>query len=212
VNLKTLVAFSLESALNTYLRLASGTSAAPELLAGRVIGFEVTGLNLVLFFMPTADQVNVFADYEGKPDAVIKGSVIAFVLMGTSANPQNIMAQGTVEISGDLDVGHAFYDLLRSAQIDWEELLAGTIGDIPAYQIGRITRNIGAWIKQTQSALRMDVTEYLQEETRIVPTRLEVEAFMDEVDALRNDVDRLVARIERLATYLAIENSAHSEK
>lgn len=212
MNLKTLVAFSLESVLNSYLRLASETGAALEPLTGRVIGFEVTGLNLLLFCMPTADKVTVFADYEGDPDAMIKGPAIAFILMGISADPQKIMSQSAVEISGDLEVGHAFYELLRNAQIDWEELLAGAIGDIPAYHVGRITRSFGAWVKQTQSALRMDVTEYLQEETRIVPTRLEVEAFMDEVDALRSDVDRLAARMERLANVLAVENSAHSEK
>ena len=212
MNLKTLIAFSLESALNTYLRLASEAGTALEPLTGRVIGFEVTGWNLLLFCMPIADKVNVFADYEAEPDAMIKGPASAFILMGISANPQKIMSQSAVEISGDLEVGHAFYDLLRNAQIDWEELLAGAVGDIPAYHVGRITRSIGAWAKQTQSALRMDVTEYLQEETRIVPTRLEVEAFMDDVDVLRSDVDRLVVRMERLADYLAVENSAHSEK
>jgi ubiquinone biosynthesis protein UbiJ len=48
----------------------------------------------------------------------------------------------------------------------------------------------------------MDLSEYLQEESRIVPAKPEIEAFMDGVDILRSDVDRLHARVERLAAKL----------
>ena len=40
--------------------------------------------------------------------------------------------------------------------------------------------------------------EYLQEESRDVPSRYETERFARSVAALRDDVDRLAARIERL--------------
>ena len=40
-----------------------------------------------------------------------------------------------------------------------------------------------------------NVREYLQEESRDVPSRYEVERFADEVGRLRDDVDRLEARI-----------------
>ena len=37
-----------------------------------------------------------------------------------------------------------------------------------------------------------------QEEARLLPTRSEVDHFLDDVDQLRSDLDRLNARIERL--------------
>jgi ubiquinone biosynthesis protein UbiJ len=40
--------------------------------------------------------------------------------------------------------------------------------------------------------------EYLQEESRDVPSRYEIERFAKRVNELRDDVDRLAARIGRL--------------
>jgi ubiquinone biosynthesis protein UbiJ len=41
------------------------------------------------------------------------------------------------------------------------------------------------------------VAEYLQEEGRDVPTRVEVEEFLEAVDQLREATDRLDARLSR---------------
>jgi ubiquinone biosynthesis protein UbiJ len=43
-----------------------------------------------------------------------------------------------------------------------------------------------------------NVREYLQEESRDLPTRYEVERFAKKVNALRDDAERIAARIERL--------------
>jgi len=42
------------------------------------------------------------------------------------------------------------------------------------------------------------VVEYLQEEGRDVPTRVEVDEFLDGVDRLRDASERLEARLARL--------------
>ena len=47
--------------------------------------------------------------------------------------------------------------------------------------------------------MRGNVREYLQEESRDVPSRYEVERFTRDVGALRDDVDRLEARLARLS-------------
>jgi ubiquinone biosynthesis protein UbiJ len=43
-----------------------------------------------------------------------------------------------------------------------------------------------------------NVREYLQEESREVPTRYEVDRFTQQVGALRDDVERIAARLSRL--------------
>jgi ubiquinone biosynthesis protein UbiJ len=47
-----------------------------------------------------------------------------------------------------------------------------------------------------------NIREYLQEESRDVPSRYEVERFSKRVNDLRDDVDRLAARIRRLGENL----------
>lgn len=46
--------------------------------------------------------------------------------------------------------------------------------------------------------MRDNIREYLQEESRDVPSRYEVERFSKGVNVLRDDVDRLAARIDQL--------------
>ena len=43
-----------------------------------------------------------------------------------------------------------------------------------------------------------NIREYVQEESRDVPSRYETERFSSRVDSLRDDVDRLEARLNRL--------------
>jgi ubiquinone biosynthesis protein UbiJ len=43
----------------------------------------------------------------------------------------------------------------------------------------------------------MNVSEFLQEESRQVPARVEVEHFYAEIDRLRDAAERVAARIDR---------------
>ncbi len=47
--------------------------------------------------------------------------------------------------------------------------------------------------------MEQNVGEYLRIESEIVPNRVEIDGFMNDVDDLRSDVDRLEQRIARLA-------------
>jgi ubiquinone biosynthesis protein UbiJ len=80
----------------------------------------------------------------------------------------------------------------------WEEQLSHITGDIIARQIGNVARLSGKFISDSRNTLEQDVSEYLQEEARLLPTHTEVNDFLEDVDQLRSDVDRLNARIERL--------------
>ena len=46
--------------------------------------------------------------------------------------------------------------------------------------------------------MNANIREYLQEESRELPSRYEVERFTADVNALRDDVERLAARVQRL--------------
>ena len=48
------------------------------------------------------------------------------------------------------------------------------------------------------TSFRLNLEEFLQEETREVPAKAEAEMVFQQIDACRSDVDRLDARIERL--------------
>ncbi|MBA3731330.1 MAG: hypothetical protein H0W93_02955 [Gammaproteobacteria bacterium] len=134
-----------------------------------------------------------------EPDTVIRGSPLALTRAGAS-NAASVGLPGEgVEIRGDAETARIFQSVLASVEIDWEEWLAERIGDIPAHQAGNAARGLMTGVTGALDKLRMNVSEYLQEEARVVPTRIEIEQFLDEIDLLRGEVDRLEARVERLA-------------
>ena len=55
--------------------------------------------------------------------------------------------------------------------------------------------------------MRQNIGEYLQEESRAVPTREEVEIFRSQVDGLRDDVARFEARLTAIELQSATQDN-----
>ena len=54
------------------------------------------------------------------------------------------------------------------------------------------------WLQHARLTLEMDLSEYLQEELRLVPTRIEIENLLEDITRLGMDAERLEARLQRL--------------
>ena len=60
----------------------------------------------------------------------------------------------------------------------------------------RLAREAVDFGRRAGDTLARNVAEYLTEESRDVPARIEAEEFFDAVDRLRESVDRLEARVD----------------
>ena len=133
----------------------------------------------------------------GTADATLTGSPLALLsLAGPGAEDR--LRGSAICIAGDAEVAQRFRDLLRQAQPDFEEELAAVFGDIAARQMANFARGVLEWGRKAADSLSTNVAEYLQEEGRDVPTRVELEEFLEAVDHLREAADRLEARLARL--------------
>ena len=90
-----------------------------------------------------------------------------------------------------------FRDLLQHSQPDFEEELSRVVGDVAAHQVANVVRNAFDWGRKAADSFSTNVAEYLQEEGRDVPSRVEVEEYLEAVDQLREATDRLDARLSR---------------
>ena len=104
-----------------------------------------------------------------------------------------------MRIEGDAEIAQAFRDLLEQTRPDLEEELSQIVGDVAARRVANLAREVLAFGRRATDSLATSAAEYLQEEGRDVPARIEVEEFLRDVDQLRDDVERLEARITRLA-------------
>jgi len=99
-------------------------------------------------------------------------------------------------VNGDVKVAHNLQQLLSKLKIDWEEELSKYTGDAVAHQSIYLLKQLRQYQQQASTSLEEMITEYLQEESGLLPTKYEIDEFMQAVDVLRLDTDRITAKVE----------------
>ena len=195
---------ALESLLRPITRLINRrigmTTPARELceeLHGKVVAVRVRDTALAMYVRVDACELSLLGTYDAEPDAAITGSLLALARLAGDSG-EAAVRDGTLELAGDAEVARDFQRLLRFGRPDVEEELSGLVGDVAAHEIGEFARRLGRWGEQARDTMRRNLSEYLQEESRALPTRYEVEEFRASVEALRDDAARLDARLQRL--------------
>jgi ubiquinone biosynthesis accessory factor UbiJ len=187
-----------ESLLNRNIAASSAARAACRRLSGKTLAVHVTSApqnNLLsLYFQCADDRVSISTRSELSAAATLSGTPLAYLGM-LRAQPESALRSGTVRIEGDAEVAQSFRDLLKAARPDVEEELSRFVGDVPAHQLANLARGAFQFGKRVGDTFAQNMSEYLQEETRDVVTRIEVDEFVASVDHLREGVDRAAARI-----------------
>ncbi|MCI0653589.1 MAG: SCP2 sterol-binding domain-containing protein [Methylococcaceae bacterium] len=188
----------LESAVSRYIALDPDATRLLQPISGKVIAIRITGPDWIFYLCPSDNSLQLLEHYEGRPDTTLSGSPFAFASLGLSDNPSSVVFTGKVTIEGDVSVGRNFQMLFKRLDIDWEEQLSHVTGDIAAHQIGNLVRGTLQWGQESFRAMKLNITEYLQEERRDLPTSYECSELFHDVDSIRADTDRLEMRIKRL--------------
>lgn len=189
---------TLELALNSYLQLDPEAAARMAGLAGRCIAIELRGIDLTLFMLPGEQGIRIQEGVEGGVDTTLHGTPLALARLGLGTDAGKTLFSGDVTITGDVETGQAFKAILDGMDIDWEEQLSRLTGDVIAHQLGNVARRTRRVLSHGKATLEQDLGEYLREELRVLPARIEVQNFSADVDRIRADTDRLAARIQRL--------------
>jgi ubiquinone biosynthesis protein UbiJ len=168
-----------------------------EQLSGTIVAVRVRDTALAMYFAIGDSVVELSTDSDSEPDVVITGSLLTLARIAGTSGKQAIR-DGSLELTGDVEAAQAFQTLLGFAAPDIEEELSGVIGDVAAHRLGETARGVRNWARAARSTMASNIREYVQEESRDVPSRYETDRFSSRVDSLRDDVDRLEARINRL--------------
>jgi len=188
---------TLRPLVNMVNRQIDAMTPARELckaLSGSLFAVRVRGTALAAWCEIDDDGIALSGSHDGEPDVVVTGSILALLRLSGDAGDDAIR-DGSVELTGNAEHARMFQRLLRYGRPDLEEELSGVIGDTAAHGIGSIVRGIGAWSREAGNTMRQNLTEYLQEESRALPTRYEVEAHRKSLERLRDDVDRFEAKL-----------------
>ena len=185
----------LVALLNRGIGASSDAAQRCRALEGRSFRIELDGLGVGLTLVSQgdrvarADQVDADARLAGTPGALARL---------TATGDESLLRSRAVRISGDPLVARDFRDLISIAAPDFEEELARLVGDVAARQAGNLVRSFTGWGLDAADRLSRTLAEYLQEESRELPARAEVEAFLEGVDDTAAALARLEARVAGL--------------
>ena len=166
-----------------------------EKLSGRTIALEFREFGAPVYLRPHAGGIELFNHWRGEADVTIQGTLPALLFANLQREPGT---PAGVRIAGDAAIGQEFQKLIRKLDIDWEDRLSRFIGGTAANRVGRTLRSLEQFGRDSAERLGENLREYLQQETRDLPLREEVEHFVEAVDFLRADVDRLEAQLQKL--------------
>ncbi|MFN3234989.1 MAG: SCP2 domain-containing protein [Gammaproteobacteria bacterium] len=193
--MKTTALKTLEVALNRYLTLDEDTRHKLEALDGKVVSINVKRPSVAIFLYFSSDGIKLYGDYDDHIDTSITAPLFTLIQMKTKKGSSVGLSQ--FHIQGNMEVAQQMDALFRQHHIDWEEHLSRFVGDALAYKLGKFARGRREAAKSFSESMQKNITEFLQEETRLTPTKDELNDFFDQIDQLRLAVDRLEARIKK---------------
>ena len=169
---------------------------------GKIIGFELSELNHTLYFQITEDKLIYLPELPENDhvDTLISGRMSDFFNLWQNAkNPSR--SNSKIHIHGDMSLAESLNRVFAELDIDWEEKMARVLGDALAFQLTEVVKETRQWSKSKITQYQEDITDYLQNEKKILPTQIEVDAFCRKVDEIRDDVERLEARILKIESH-----------
>ncbi len=187
---------AVEAVLNRNIAAQTRPGVLARRLEGKSLRIDIEGL-IRLRAACVGGRLALAAGDDAEADAVIAGSPAALVrLLGADADRP--LGKASLQVRGDAEVAAAYRELLHLARPDPEEEMARVIGDLPARRLGNFGRRAFSFLRRAGRTFGENIAEYLQEESRDLPSKPEVEEFLGGVDELREAADRVDARIARL--------------
>lgn len=191
---------SAEALLNRCVDSSTRAATLARGLQDTSLQVEIDGITRV---RASAHQgrLALSAGEDSAADATISGSLPALLRLlkgGASREP----GQPAAQIRGDAEVANRYRELFALARPDPEEELSRWIGDFPARSLSRFAQSALAFARHVRRTAGENIAEYLQEESRDLVNKPELEEFLRGVDDLRETADRIEARLGRLEARL----------
>jgi ubiquinone biosynthesis accessory factor UbiJ len=188
---------SVEALLNRSIRESAQATTLARRLNNTSLQIDVEGLWRIRAAV-SADTLMLVAAGDSPADASICGSLPAFFELFTSGRTLHGKGRVPAQIRGNAEIAGSYRELLAAARPDWEEELSRLVGDVPARRLSKLVQAGLSWARKTRRTAGENLAEYLQEESRDLVNKPELEEFLLGVDQLRETADRVEARLARL--------------
>ena len=183
-------------ALNKFLASEKFISSTPKNFLGDIDGKKIK-INI------TDIEKEVFISIEGKKiilieslntfDVEISSSIINFAFFILSRGSDTYSSK--IKISGDVDTANKFNEILSKSS-ELRELVSNYIGGENFAKIESIFSNLSSKFSEFMGNKQKDMRDYLIHDLEILPSKNEVEKFLDDVDEVRSRTEILMKKIK----------------
>ena len=196
--LHTAVTAAIEVAANKALALDSMAQRKLATLAGKVFHIECSNPPLDLYIKPEEEQLSLSGFYDGPITTAIKGTGSDYAKLLQSDDPAGVLINEPFVLTGDSAPLIELQKIITQLELDWEAPLVDTFGDVVGHQLAERLRDFFSWSEQAHKSLLRQASDFIQQEARFAPSRVEVEKFFRDNSQLSQQVDRLDARMRKL--------------
>ncbi len=193
------VTAAMETAINTCLKMDPDALTQFARFSDKVIAIELEDTGIKLYCLPSALGISIMSQYQGEADTLISGRPLSMAKLALM-NDTQVMFDGEVKITGDVELGQKFKKALERIDIDWEEHLSRVTGDVIAHKTGQAIREMASWWRNNTARAQTNGREYLQQEADVLPVGDEAEDLYHGIETLRDDTARIEARIKQLVS------------
>lgn len=196
--LLTAVTAAVENALNRALELAPDSRTRLDALGDCVFALHCTAPPIDVYLQPGPERLRLMGVYEGPVTTSVTGVASDFAELVTAGDPAATLINGALELKGDSAPLIELQKILADLDMDWEAPLVAALGDVAGHQLAQALRAAYGWGRQASGSLGRQLDEFIHEEARLSPPRLELEDFYRDVQELGLRVERLQTRAGRL--------------
>jgi ubiquinone biosynthesis protein UbiJ len=196
--LVTAVLAAMESGLNRALELAPEARGELDSLQDKVFALHCTAPDVDVYLQPRDGALRVMGIYDGPVTTSVRGVASDFAELVTSKDAAATLINGELELEGDSAPLLELRQILAGLEMDWEAPLVAAMGDVAGHQLAQTLRAAYGWSRQASSSLTRQLDEFIHEEARLSPPKLELEDFYQDIQALSLRVERLQSRADRL--------------
>jgi len=197
--IKSSLAGAIEISLNKVLPFDPDYINKLASINNKVINICLLDWQLQLFFLPQEYSFLVLSSYQGESDVKLEGNSWDFFSLGIHqiSNKDGPELQSNIRFEGDISTGQKFETLFKSLNIDWEEILATSTDDFFAHHATRAVKKANRWFSDFFQSSQENFSEYIREEVRITPSKIEVMNFYDDLKELEAKAERLLQRSQQ---------------
>ena len=135
-----------------------------------------------------SDNTIIILDEEGNYDVELITTPATLALFILSKGSDKFSSK--IIINGDIDTANKFNNFLSSSE-KIKEILIHLIGKEKTKDIEKGIKSISVFFNDIFSSSTSDIVDFLTDDLTVLPSKSDVNQFLDEVDSLKSRTDKL---------------------